>query len=75
MSLGAYLYVLLTRIFAILWSVVIGATLIGETLGQHFWQSPLTSTEMLVFGLSIPFVWLVFIATRWWVGFLGERGI
>ena len=75
MRLGAYLHILLTKILAIFWSVFIVAMLIGELLGHHFAQRPLTATELLIFALSIPLAWLIYVITRWWTGFLDKRGI
>ena len=75
MRLRAYLHILLTKIFAIFWSVVIVAMLVGEILGHHLGQRPLTATELLIFALSIPFGWLVYVITRRWTGFLDKRGI
>jgi hypothetical protein len=49
--------------------------MIGEGLGRHFWQRPLTASELVLFALSIPGVWLGYLLTRWWAGFLDQRGI
>jgi hypothetical protein len=48
-------------------------TLIGESLGRHFWQRPLSANEMIVLALSIPLVWLWVFVVRWWHRFLDQR--
>lgn len=72
MRLGLHLNFLLSKFFAILWTVAIGLTLIGESLGRHFWQRPLSASEMVVFALSIPGVWMIYVITGWWFAVLDD---
>jgi hypothetical protein len=63
----------MTKLLAIVISFFIVLVLIAESFGRGPGVR-MTSTEMLLLALSIPGIWLGYLLTRWWTGFLNERG-